>query len=86
MNIVSIILLVVGIMMFLAGWGLRSLVARFSIVLSATGVLYILDALIGWGMKWTHSQQILIAGAILVIFSLVTFFWQFMAKFHSLLK
>ena len=83
---VSIILIVVGIMIALAGLGLRPMIHAFSYLLSSLGVLFILDGGLGLLFDWSDNKKVLIAGGVLVIFSVVTIIWQIVAKFREIKK
>ena len=75
-----------GVMIALAGIGLRPMIHAFSYLLSSLGVLFILDGGLGFYLDWSDNKKVLIAGGVLVVFSVVTIIWQIMAKFREIKK
>jgi hypothetical protein len=83
---ISIVFAVLGVMFVLIGLGLRPLVKAFGTTFSVLGMIFLLDALLGWQLGWTAHMQLWIAVGALGIFTIVSTVWQLMVKFKEMQK
>jgi uncharacterized membrane protein HdeD (DUF308 family) len=83
---ISIIFTVLGVMFILTGLGLRPLVKAFGITFAGLGVIFLLDALMGYLLQWSPHMQLWIAVGALGIFTVVATVWQLMVKFKEMKK
>jgi len=61
-------------------------VKDFGTTFAGLGVIYILNAGIGWWLAWTSHLQLWIAGGALIAFTIITAVWQLMMKFKEINK
>ena len=82
----SIIIAILGLMFVLGGIGLRDTMKSFGAFFSFVGVIFLAIAALGYFLPLTNHRQLILAGGVLLVFTLVAAVWQLIEKMRPPLK
>jgi hypothetical protein len=77
---ISIIIAVLGFMFVAGGVGLRSTMKSFGNFFALVGVIFLAIAAVGYFLPLTNHRQLILAGGVLLVFTLISAVWQLIAK------
>ena len=77
---ISIIIAALGLMFIAGGLGLRDTMKSFGMFFSFVGVMFLVIAGLGYFLPMTNHRQLIIAGGVLMVFTLISAVWQLIEK------
>ncbi len=79
-TMISIIIGALGLMFVAGGIGLRDTMKSFGVFFAFVGVIFLAIAALGYFLPLTNHRQLILAGGVLLVFTLIAAVWQLIEK------